>query len=725
MASGVGVALGAATAGAQSSLAVQTDEATDVNSDGATLHLTLLEEDDAFSTDVFFEYGEAGSLDRTTETHSLLDPDTWSTTVSGLDPNTTYEYRAVAEGNEMVRGELRSFTTPDPNPRVTVTTDDPQSVSHSAAALYGSLDEAIDVSSVDVSFEWRQQGASSWTATRSETAEPTQSIRHYVDGLESGTTYEYRLTATTPEGATDTGSIVTVSTDASPSLKGTTDQPTEVGDTAAVLNGTLDELGDASSADVLFRWGPESASGDFPPNTTMETTLSSAGAHSAAIDGLDPATTYEYWIVLSGGQDVDRGAKVRFTTTALQLDVQLPSGFGVTDTSDTTATLQGEVTELAGADSVDVHFEYRESGTSGWSESGVQTLTSEGTFTEELTGLAEDTEHEFRAVADASDGASDTSDVATVTTTGDPSITTRDVQDVTDTSAVFSSSIPDAGGADSTTVFFEYGTGGDLSNAVTDVTSVNGGSFPSYIEGEATGLSPDTTYGFRAVVEASDGESDTGEVLEFTTLAEPPEPEFVVDTERPTDVTADSATLEGTIEGLGGADSADVNFEWREAGTDGQNETPTQTLASTGGFSAGIDVLLADTSYEFRATATASDGDVAASAWASFTTEEAVGNRAPVVDSLSGSATSTGNHAEVTADWSVSDPDGNLDTVTVEVWNGYFPEGSTSTGVGGDAASGSDTLTIEWGAGMTYEVRLTVTDDAGGSVTETRTVTAS
>jgi len=93
-----------------------------------------------------------------------------------------------------------------------------------------------------------------------------------------------------------------------------------------------------------------------------------------------------------------------------------------------------------------------------------------------------------------------------------------------------------------------------------------------------------------------------------------------VSTDSSSNVGADSATLNGTLDDLGGADSVDCYFGWREAGASSWNETPKQTLSSTGAYSHDTSGLSSGTDYEFRAVATASDGDADTGTTNAFTT---------------------------------------------------------------------------------------------------------
>ncbi|AFZ74809.1 S8 family peptidase [Natronobacterium gregoryi] len=84
------------------------------------------------------------------------------------------------------------------------------------------------------------------------------------------------------------------------------------------------------------------------------------------------------------------------------LSVSTDSATGV---SDTTATLNGTLTEFADADSVEVYFEWGEAGGNLPNETTPQTLTETGSFDDDLAGLSEGTDYEFRAVAEADDDA--------------------------------------------------------------------------------------------------------------------------------------------------------------------------------------------------------------------------------------------------------------------------------------------------------------------------------
>ncbi|MDR5672017.1 Subtilisin-like serine protease [Halalkaliarchaeum sp. AArc-CO] len=86
-----------------------------------------------------------------------------------------------------------------------------------------------------------------------------------------------------------------------------------------------------------------------------------------------------------------------------------------TDVGETSATLNGEVTELENADEADVGFEYGETGGDLANTADAGTLSSTGTFDATVEDLASGTEYEFRAIAETA-GGSDEGDVLTFVT---------------------------------------------------------------------------------------------------------------------------------------------------------------------------------------------------------------------------------------------------------------------------------------------------------------------
>ena len=127
--------------------------------------------------------------------------------------------------------------------------------------------------------------------------------------------------------------------------------------------------------------------------------------------------------------------------------------------------------------------------------------------------------------------------------------------------------------------------------------------------------------------------------------------------------------------------------------------------------------------YTVDLTVTDGAGNTASDSTSVSETEST--NGAPAIDAYTVSEAGSPNpFAEMTADWTVSDGDGNLDSVVVDVVDADTGSvvDSSATNVSGSSASGSDSFKIK-GRNESYDMVLTVTDGAGATDSATRTVT--
>jgi hypothetical protein len=91
---------------------------------------------------------------------------------------------------DRVEGDVVTFSTLD---RVLeMTTGDATDRTTESATLSGSVDAMDGYDSVECSFEWREEGSSSWSETEAETREQTGDFDAELDGLDPETEYEYR-----------------------------------------------------------------------------------------------------------------------------------------------------------------------------------------------------------------------------------------------------------------------------------------------------------------------------------------------------------------------------------------------------------------------------------------------------------------------------------------------------------------------------------------------------
>ncbi|MFO7832953.1 MAG: S8 family serine peptidase [Halohasta sp.] len=198
---------------------------------------------------------------------------------------------------------------------------------------------------------------------------------------------------------------------------------------------------------------------------------------------------------------------------------------GAGEVDESTATLDGELTELVGDDSAAVSFEWGTTGDGLSNTTAEQTLDSTGQFSDQVTGLDENTEYEFRAIAetDADTAAGSTTSFTTDGVETPPSVSTLDATDVNATEGVLNGALDDLGSADSVDVRFDYRRAGASDWSATSGQTLDAtGDFSDQV----TDLDSDAEYEFRAVAESSAG-TDAGDTATFTTEAvsdsEPPE----------------------------------------------------------------------------------------------------------------------------------------------------------------------------------------------------------
>jgi len=294
-------------------------------------------------------------------------------------------------------------------------------------------------------------------------------------------------------------------------------------------------------------------------------------------------------------------------------------------------------------------------------------------------------------------------------------VSTQDVMNVGSTSATLNGSLDDLGGADSVHCYFKWQQMGmDSWETTAKQTITSTGSFSE----DLSSLTDGSDYEYRAVTEASDGDVSEGSIVTFTTTEEPP----AVRTDAPSIVTDSNATLAGSLTDLGNAASADCYFKYRKIGATSWDSTATQTLSSTGSFTESITGLSTSTDYEYRAVAVASDGDSVAGEIGSFTTSGS--STAPVIDSYwVTEARSPNPHCEITADWDVSDTDGDLESVSLVVLDSSDSiVDSATASVGGSNASGTENFKIKHVKNQMFDVTVTVTDTKNNSNSQTQTI---
>ena len=307
-----------------SDLEVITGDPDDVNHDDAVL-VCEVDGTDGEDTDVWIEYGEdEDDLDSDSDVETVDDDGDVSITVDGLDEDTEYFYRCVAENDEDYdTGSTESFTTDEDGghtgDRPSATTLSATSVDTDSAKLRCEVDTNGD--DADVWFEWGEDEDDLDERTSKVSVnddETNQTVTKTITGLDEDTEYYFQCFIEDDGGEEDEGSVKRFTTDEN---GGTTEDapevwtlaPTGVTQTSAVLEGEVDANG--SDTNVWFEWGTSIG------NLTRETSSEDVGdsdniKFDSAVTNLASDTTYYYRAVAENDEDTDYGAIRSFRTGA-------------------------------------------------------------------------------------------------------------------------------------------------------------------------------------------------------------------------------------------------------------------------------------------------------------------------------------------------------------------------------------------------------------------------
>ena len=194
---------------------VQTDPATNVDFESAQLNGEVTGLGDESEVEAYFEYRETGAADWIeTSKQTISTAQTYDETVTELDDDTEYEFRAVIDdtgGETLDTGDTLTFTT-DEKQVGSVATDPASNVGSDSAQLNGELTDLGDYDEADAFFRYRETGASEWTETTVQTLSSAQVYDETVSGLDPETEYEFKAVADF-DGEEETGDTLTFTTE--------------------------------------------------------------------------------------------------------------------------------------------------------------------------------------------------------------------------------------------------------------------------------------------------------------------------------------------------------------------------------------------------------------------------------------------------------------------------------------------------------------------------------
>ena len=261
----------------------------------------------------------------------------------------------------------------------------------------------------------------------------------------------------------------------------------------------------------------------------------------------------------------------------------------------TAATLNANLDGLGAADSIDVSFEWGTTTDYG-NETMPAVRTENGGITADLSGLAPNTTYHFRVKAVGRHGTLYGPDQQFTTGPALSVATTNNATEIKTTSATLRGSLDSLGTAPTVSVSFEWGLTTSYGIETTPESKTASGKYSADLDG----LSPNTTYHFRAKAVGDD--KAYGADAQFTTGTTASS----VATKHATNISTNSARLNGELASLGTASSINVSFEYGTATGSYTHTTADQATTSTGTFSADLRGLTPGITYYYRAKA---DGD--------------------------------------------------------------------------------------------------------------------
>lgn len=239
--------------------------------------------------------------------------------------------------------------------------------------------------------------------------------------------------------------------------------------------------------------------------------------------------------------------------------------------------------------------------------------TGDGEFGAVLSDLESATQYYFRAYATNSEGTAYGDEKTFTTNVSLAAVSTKDVTDITDSSAVSGGLISDDGGTTIISKGICWNTNGNPT--IEDDITENGQGADEFVS-ELSGLLPNTTYSIRAYVVNSEGVS-YGNEIQFTTNPSLPS----VTTKEITEIGQISAISGGVISSDGGADITARGVCWSTDPNPTIEDNNTAFGSGIGDFEITLQELTPNTQYYVRAYAT-NDAGTGYGQEISFTTLE-------------------------------------------------------------------------------------------------------
>ena len=354
---------------------VSTGSATNVTDNGATLSGTINNSGKSLTCGIIYgTISDVGTKEYTTSSGAF------SVSLTGLRPNTTYNYRAyVVVDGEYRYGEVSSFKTL--KEEVTVSTGSAAKVTDNGATLSGTINNSDKSLTCGIIY-----GTSSSLSSSSGTKKSTTSLGTFsvsLTGLSSNTTYYYRAYVIV-DGEYKYGEVLSFKTIKEVTV--TTGSVMNITDSGATLSGAINNSDKSLTCGIIY-----GTSSSLSSSSGTKKSTTSSGAFSVSLTGLSSNTTYYYraYAIVDGEY---KYGEVSSFKTSKEVTVSTGSATNVTDSG---STLSGTINNSD--KSLTCGIIYGTSSSLSSSSGTKKSTTSSGTFSVSLSGLSSNTTYYYRA----------------------------------------------------------------------------------------------------------------------------------------------------------------------------------------------------------------------------------------------------------------------------------------------------------------------------------------
>jgi hypothetical protein len=300
----------------RAALKVETEPASAITPTTATLKGTVNPNGFPIS-ECKFEYGTTTAYGKTAPCTpapgSGTTPEPVAAAITGLSPNTTYDFKLVAKNaGGTGEGANETFKTPLAPPP-TVETKLASLLTTTTATLNGTVNPNGGPIS-ECKFEYGTTTGYGKTAACTPTpgsGTSAETVTAAVSGLTPNTTYDFKLVAKNA-GGTGEGKNQEFKTQPNPPTLETS-PASLITQTTVTLNGTVNPNGGPIS-ECKFEYGTTTAYGNTAPCSSTPGSGTSPVAVTAAIAGLTPNTTYDFKLVAKNAGGTGEGKNEAFKT---------------------------------------------------------------------------------------------------------------------------------------------------------------------------------------------------------------------------------------------------------------------------------------------------------------------------------------------------------------------------------------------------------------------------